>query len=249
MVENAISRPDITELKSVFDVLCYLSHLDSLCYPDSVKEPILEVVHRLIEEIVLDNWNKTRSREERCIGETVDQENNIERIRYSFLLSGSIQDGNILERYYYDELFKALSIDLNAEISEFLETWDEKNLYSNFQEFCKYSSYFESRSSHSNFTSIQRSGEKVEKISDLFGNGILCETIKRLINEANQNYGEGVSSYRVIKTGKSVSSISCIVTLEDILRNGEPNDELKNDILLNKFTRAVVYFDKDREIE
>ncbi len=246
MINNAISKFDIDELKPVFDILCYSSHLDPLVYPKEIKEPILGIIQKLIERVVLDNWNKVRSREDRCIGDKIEPSLNTERIK-NILLGDGISDGNILERYYYNELFNALSINLEDEISKFLSTWNEADLYSSFSEFCKYNKYFLDRTQHTTITSTQRAGDKIVKISDLFGNGPLHDAIIELVKKAELNYGEGVSSYRIVKVGKN-NTVTCIIELNDIINNIDLTDELKDEIILYKFSKVVIYFDKDKEI-
>lgn len=244
MLDNAISKNE--SFKSIFDCLCYQSLHDDISYQDSLSSKLTGIIHNLIKDVIFNNWNIVRSRTDRQIGSTETLENNIDRIK--IILLNNIKDGNILGRYYYEGLFKSLGINLDNEIQEYLNSWDENYLSSSFDVFRENIDYFLKRVEKKSITSIQRTGDSTVKISSLFGKGILGNTIIELIEYANKNFGDGVSEYNVVKINRTTSSVSCSITLEDLLKFRDTED-LRKEILDYKFSKILVYFDKDRSLE
>ena len=233
-------------LKTLFDTLCYQSYSDALDYPRELTTEVKGIIKVLIKNVIFNNWNIERTRKDREIGDKVDKKDNIERIKS--LLLNSIGDGNILSRYYYEGLFKALSINLDDEIEDWLKGWKESDLSTNFDTFTSNIQYFLKRIDIKGITSTQRTGDKIVKISDLFGKEELGVALIDLVNHATNNFGEGVSDFNAVKINRTMNSYACTITLEDLIkfRNTE---ELREDILRYKFSKIIVYFDKDQVIE
>ena len=244
MIENAMKTE--TDIKPIFDCLCYQSPHDPIDYPDELGVIVKGIVKDLIEEVILNNWNIERARSDRQIGTTEIKENNIDRIK--ILLMNSIKDGNILGKYYYEGLFKALGINIEDGIEDYLKSWNESDLTKDFDTFYKYNKYFQKRAEAKNITSNQRNGEKTVKITDLFGSGVLGNTILELVEYANNNFGEGVSEYNAVKINRTSSSIACTITLQDLLKFKD-SPELREEMLRFRFSKAIIYFDKDRKLE
>lgn len=246
MFNNAIPEKLTPEnLKTLFDVLNVLSIQDTLTFPKEISIKVRDITKDLIKSVIFNNWNIPRTRTDREIGKDKDINENINKIKS--LLLNTINDGNILGKFYYEGLFNILSIDLEEEIKEWLENWNEDDLTSSFSIFRENAAYFLKRTDTRNITSVQRAGDKEVKITDLFGTGELGEAIKDLTTYAATNYGEGSSDFNAVKINK-IYSCACTITLEDLLKFRD-TPELREEILKYKFSKAIIYFDKDRIIE
>ena len=142
-----------------------------------------------------------------------------------------------------------------------LKLWKEifTDFSGNFSTYCQYGFYFDKRNSDINLISRQRvntSSYSIDlvPIKNILGEGALTRAVIDMINFAKPNCGIGVSKYAVYNVGTKKSPkeyISCEVTLKDLLDHTKDSisDELKAEIIKNKFTRIIVQADKDRELE
>ena len=168
-----------------------------------------------------------------------------------FLENLAEQDLNICSKTYHQGLFRALGIILQDETIRVLRDWSEDNLSRTFEDFIENVEYFKKRQSLLSSTSYQREGDPIVKIENLYGKDELTNSLISLINYARSNFGEGVSDYRVIKVGKDKNNIVCRIDCKDLLEYLGENisENLKKEILENKFTKLTIYFNENTTIQ
>ena len=225
--------------KNLLEALCFLSPGDSLDFqPDTIDE-VRELVREGLRECLYKSWG------------IKIKEKNPENLIELFLENLAEQDLNICSKTYHQGLFRALGIILQDETIRVLRDWSEDNLSRTFEDFIENVEYFKKRQSLLSSTSYQREGDPIVKIENLYGKDELTNSLISLINYARSNFGEGVSDYRVIKVGKDKNNIVCRIDCKDLLEYLGENisENLKKEILENKFTKLTIYFNENTTIQ
>ena len=133
--------------------------------------------------------------------------------------------------------------------TEIILTFSESDLNSSFEKFLKYKFFWENKKFL--YTKpvldfyINRFGENLDEVRNLFVGSELAQTICDLFNYSNSNYGVGVSEYKVnSRKDEKDKDVGCKITLQDIInfKKGvsKMSENLKNEIKDNKFSTIVI---------
>ena len=231
--------------------------------PDiTVKELLSDITKELVFDCILKYWNLPSFREDLQIGDSKTIDKNIKSLHKLFF-SNYIEDPNSLKFDYYENLYGQMNVNIEDIINDELIGWSENIVYSDFDNYLKYIFYTEKRnkSNHVSQQRVKSTNYKltISTLKDIFGEGPLRESLLKLINYSNHNYGKGVSAYEIISVGTKKEPkdfISCVITVDDLLKfqKGEKGEEiipenLKYDILTNRFHKLSITYDLGGEIE
>ena len=269
MLDNAVEACKVKKSENyigfddthrIFDVLCYFSTWHKLDYPEETKNRVSEIISKLAYDALVE-WAGIQRSDNNL---TIDPANksrtlkdNVKALeRNIYALTGDV---NISKSAYYPALFKRMGINLEDVLTKAIQDWDPSGFSKDFNTYCQYGFYFNKRNSDVNLISRQRVNTctysiDVTPIKNILGDGALTRSVIDIINFAKQNCGVGVSKYAVYNVGTKRNPkeyISCEVTLKDLLDHTKDSisDELKAEIIKNKFTRIIVQADKDKELE
>lgn len=211
-------------------------------------------------KIIPGNWEKPQhSLFKVCESNTLDQ--NVSSCFNIFIRK--IEDDNVKKQSYFEELFKYFKIDIFNIIRTELQSWLPSDILNNFDNFCEYSGDMYELSKPievvlRTFASSKYKLNKVtlgEKLVET-GEKVLFETIKNIVSKTRSNiFGNGVK-YEKVNIGTIKSPMiyeTFTITLNNILdyykeEGLEIPENLKNEIILNKFCRVNISVDKDGEI-
>ena len=245
------NTPEIVENQlSVYNLLSCISMDEPVGYSEEVKDIVKDLVKMGIKKTLFDNWDIPRSIEDKEIGKKYLMDKNAEKLANLFIIS--LGDNNILEKTYYAGFFGEMGISLVDVAKDVLKDWNEDDFIKTFEDFLKNKEYFSKRSTIKQTTSFQRSGDTKISIKDLYGDSELTDTLKNLIKYSRDNFGLGVSSFKEIKMSSKEFTITCKITIDDVidfLGEDKLTSSLKDEILSNRFTKLTIYFDKNMEVE
>lgn len=189
-------------------------------------------------------------------GKTVKE--NVDPLIKAFIkLTG---DFNVLAPLYYPEFFNALGIDLTKIAEETLDLPSPLNYVTrDFDTYINWGKvYFENHEVESKTrvcnlrVKTGSYGDKVS-LSTLFGDGPLTRAIIETAQEGIESYGLKVSYYRVVNMGTAKSPkeyIKMRINLMDLVKTRpEMPENLKYDIVANRFQSVSIEFDKDGILE
>jgi len=248
-------QSDLTNILKMFSLTSTKDNI--LRNKNKWTEILINLVNDNLYNIILNNWNIGKFRNELVIKDNKDKKENQDALLVLFI-NYLKNDCNILKNTYYRDLFNWFDINVENLIENQLNEWSEISLVKDFDTFYKHSTYFKERQLISNISQQRNMSNNygIEKklIKDLFGEGILTDTITKLITKANNKFGKGVDKYTVINVGTKANPIeyvSCIVSIKNILDfyNNKLDDEIKSDILKNRFNNITVIFDRNKNIE
>lgn len=189
-------------------------------------------------------------------GKTVEE--NIDPLIKSFIkLTG---DFNVLAPLYYPEFFSAVGISLEEIAKDILHLPTPSSFITeNFDTYLEWGKvYFEKHEVESKTricnlrTKTGGYGDKVS-LAKLFGDGPLTRAIIDVAQEGIESYGLKVSYYRIINMGTVKCPreyVKMRISLMDIVKTrSELPENLKNDIITNRFQSVSIEFDKDGILE
>lgn len=164
------------------------------------------------------------------------------------------KDPNILKSIFYEQLLNTIGIDIKALAIEVLSEWDINKLINSFEDFLKYSFYFELRNNVTINTTRQKTAidvADVNTLAKLYGESELTKIIRQLIEYAKDNLGQGVDEFTSVNLGTKKSPIkyiTCRITLENLYKylNGKFSKELQDNIMNFRFTSIVIVFDDSK---
>jgi hypothetical protein len=266
MLDNAVEACKINKSNNyigyydtyrIFEVLGYFSSWANLNYPEKIVSKFKSILGDLAFDALVEWYGIQRSDNNLTILSSKSMDDNkksLERTIYNLT-----RDVNISKSAYYPALLKYMGIKMDKILEEALLDWDESRFCDDFDNYLKYSFYFDKRNSDLDLISRQRVNTTsysidIVTIEKLLGNGPLKNAVINLVNFAKDNHGAGTSKFAIYNTGTKKSPkeyISCEVTLRDVIdyMKDSISDELKSEIVKKKFTRIVVQADKDRELE
>lgn len=230
--------------------------LSSLAYDineveDKIKDYILEIYNKHLYTTLLTYWKSNSSSP---LGK--DGEDNVkEAIR---LTCRSINPTNIFSNIYYEGLFNAIGIDIKKITNDVISKFTFKEaMFSNFEKYVNqgelYFKYHDNsiveRSINQRSKSLSYYNQKPEitKLEKVIPGHYLVQEIKNIVNEATAEVSFDVTYYQVFDNYTRVK-----ITLDDIIkhRKGIQNipENLKRDIMDNRFQTIIIEFDKDSAI-
>jgi len=254
-LDNINNIPEkVTHSSEIFTLLNYLSEGDSLEYSTELSVLMKDIVRDCLKKTIYDNWNLYKAAGDYEIGSKYKPSENEEKLIKLFI--DSIKDSNIHKDSYYSKFFISLNIDLEKLSSEVLKDWNEDELSYTFEDYLKNIEYFSLRYSTVNHsTAFQRSTDSdIITIEDLFGNDTeLTKSLLQIVNNARLDYGINITSYEEVKITRTDTMIVARITIKDLINffGGENNlsEKIKNEIMDKKFSRLIIYFNKDSELK
>lgn len=256
---DAFGRTSLSYARYIFDPLCYQS-IDCLEYNrEDITSLVTEVIHKLTEDFFQQSWNVDGLRKDMAVSSSRSESENL-----AALMKGVIfytQDINTSRYSYYTDLMSALGIDLKAQLTKELCSWNEADLLKDFETYMKNNAYFSLRKNQVSVTSRQRVDSSpydldVITIESIFGKGELTETIKSLVDFSRDNFGTGVTKFILYNVGTKKDPkeyVSIEISLLDIINwyKGVENlsETLKAELMDQKFTKVYVVIDKNRTVE
>ena len=246
------------DTRRIFDVLSIQSP-DRLDYSKSISEKVAEIIKKLCTDVVYCNYGIVHADKNLDISASQTMDANIDAIIRN--LCYKTRDPNLLRTSYYSGLVKKLGIDTRVIAAEAINSFSETSLCIDFDTFRRYSFYFDMRRQEIDITAKQRDKSALYRsdpitVESMFGGGELTDTIKKLVSFAKDNCGFGVEMFNVYNVGTKKSPneyIHCVITLQNLIDFvggvDKMSDQLKAEVLRNKFTRVIVTADKDAAIE
>ena len=248
--ENAIKAEK--PLKDILDTFSTYSDSEN---PEINLKDITQVA---IESVLIENWNLDSTRSDLLVGDKYKEEENIERTKKLFVISG-IKDTNFLKGLYYPELYKELGVDMEGAVKEAIKNVGGVRMTQDFNTYLKYQRYWEKpgRIDSEKCCSKQRiksTNYKLDVVTlkDLYGDTELKDTIIGAVNEVRENFGLGATEYSIVNIGSRKEPkeyIICKLTLSDLIKYkkgvSKMSENLKNEIIRNHFVWVQVVFDKD----
>ena len=232
-------------------------------YSDSPNPtlPIMELENLTkdtIEGVLVESWNLDNIRADLLVGDKNKEEENIERARKLFVISG-IKDPNFLKGLYYPELYKELGIEMEDLTKEAIENVKGIRMTQDFNTYLKYQNYWGNpgRIDTGKCCSKQRvksTNYKLDVVTlkDLYGDTELKDTIIEAVNKVREDFGLGATEYSLVNIGNKKEPkeyIICKLTLSDLIKYkkgvSKMSENLKNEIIENHFVWVQVIFDKD----
>lgn len=225
---------------------------------DKIKNYIISIYKEELHKVLLTYWKSNSFTD---LGNREEGEDIKEAIR---LTCKQINPYNIYSNLYYYDLFKKIGIDLTSITKEAIENFSfKKSMFTNFEDyvsFCKlYFKYHDNTLSERTINQRSKSiylgyGEKkskISKISDILIGNYLSQEIINIIGEVLTDTSFDVTYFQNIKNNPS-DFVRVKITLEDIIRHRKgidniPNN-LKREIMDNKFQNVIIEFDKDAKI-
>lgn len=253
-IKNIPESERSTHITSIFNLLSCVSSDDCLEYSSEVKDIVRESVKGGVYNTLFNNWNIFSSdNDDDNIGSSLSISENT--IGLAKLFINEIKDSNICKYKYYTDLFNALDINVELIARNALDNWNEDNLVSTFEDYLQNIGYFERRNPAMSNTVVQLDAGDRVTIKSLFGDTELTKVLLDIISYSRKNLGAGVSLFEVSYSwgNSSGSNITIKITLEDIIvfLCGEENmsDTLKKNIVDNRFTKLLIYFNSDLVLE
>jgi len=267
MLDNAVKACSVNKSKDyigyhdtykIFEIFSYFSSWGKLDYPKEITDKLKDILKNLAFDTLIEWYGVQRSDNNLNILPGKEDDDNIKSIERN--LYGLTRDPNISRTAFYQALLGKMGINITDIIRDVFIDWKTTELVNDFNDYLKYSFYFDRRNNDYELTSRQRVNTTsyhidAVPIKSILGPGVLTKSVIDLVDFARNNHGSGVSKYAVYNVGTIKSPkeyISCELTLNDLLSYiGEDSitDELKSEIIGKKFTRIVVQVDKDKELE
>jgi hypothetical protein len=217
-----------------------------------------DLTKNVIENVLVESWNLDNVRADLLVGDKNKEEENIERAKKLFVISG-IKDPNFLKGLYYPELYKELGVEMEEITKEAIENVKEIKMTQDFDTYLKYQNYWGNpgRIDTGKCCSKQRvksTNYKLDVVTlkDLYGDTELKDTIIGAVNKIREDFGLGATEYSLVNIGNKKEPkeyIICKLTLSDLIKYkkgvSKMSENLKNEIIENHFVWVQVIFDKD----
>lgn len=266
MLDNAVEACKVNRSKGyvgytdtyrIFEIFSYFSSWADLSYPKNIVTKFEGILRDLTFDTMIEWYGIQRSDNNLNIIKTKSPEDNAKALERN--IYNLTKDVNISKSAYYPALLKCMGIKIENILSDVLINWNEDDLRNSFEDYLKYSFYFNKRNSDLELISRQRVKTTsysidVVTLESILGNCTLKNIVIDLINYARDNHGAGVSKYAIYNVGTKKAPkeyISCEVTLDDVLSFAKDSitDKLESEIISKKFTRIIVQADKDKVLE
>ena len=230
------------------DRITYVLNILNFRDSDSISESLIDRFKEFIRRSALDIYPAHINH---GIVGNISEENYFLRWYISILKSD-----NVKKYSYYNILFTHLNIDIENIIRPILEKFSlELDIYNNFEKYVKYD--FGNRVS-SSLRSKKSSEYELKEITieSIIPEETLRNTIISLCNYARANYGDGIYTYEVLNCGTKSNplvyetmSVNVFNIIDKYKKEGlEVPENLKEEILNNKFNTISISVDKDREL-
>lgn len=265
MLDNAVEACKVNRSKDyvgyrdtyrIFEIFSYFSSWAKLDYPKDIVNKFKCILADLAFDTMVEWYGIQRSDNNLNILSTKSKEDNIKALERN--IYNLTRDVNISKSAYYPALLKCMGIVMGDILTNVFIDWNDSNFCDSFNDYLKYSFYFNKRNSDLGLISRQRVKTTsysidVVTIESILGPGLLKDTVVNLVKYARDNHGSGVSKYAIYNVGTKKAPkeyISCEVTLDDILSfvKDSRTDKLESEIISKKFTRITVQADKDIEL-
>ncbi len=217
----------------------------------TLMKKISDVIDNVLEYTFLKYWKLRHPDPNLEINDKKELDKNADALNKIFY--SLINDGNIKKFSYYMSLFNTLGINLRKASEHMIAGFSEYDLTDSFENYLKYKFFWKNKKSIYSSTKpiLDYTIDKIKNTSDdienLFGRSDLSKVIKDLYYYADTNFGDGVKEYIVHssfdKADKS-KYVFCCITLDDIVKFkkgvSEMSENLKNEIILNKFDSIII---------
>lgn len=243
--------------KNIFSVISYQSGIKDLTVSSEIRTVLEKVIKTLMEQTLRNYWNYNTSSIKLNSKQSIE-ENTKGLITLTFT---KIKDENILRLLYYTELFNKYNIPIENIAKEILLNWNEDDIFNNFDLYLKYLGYI-SIHYQKDYIILQREKTKIYnikdfiKVSDLFGENELSDSIIKLFEKAKSNYGVGISKFEYYNIGTKKDPkiyISANIELNDLIKYFDGVDNmsknLKNIIMKKKFIEVDISVDYNKVLE
>lgn len=260
-IDSGCSKPNYNDLSFIMNVLRLESPNKAYTITSETKLKLEKYLSDIFKyKIIPSNWERPQHSLFRIYeSNTLDQNT----LSCFSILIRKIEDDNVKKQSYFEGLFKHFKIDIFDIIKTELQSWLPSDILNDFDKFCEYSGEMYEISKPIDVVlrtsaSCKYSLNKVtlsEKLVETTEKA-LFETIKNIVSKTRSNiFGNNVK-YRQENVGtlKSPMIYECFtITLDNILdyykeEGLEIPENLKNEIILNKFCRVEISVDKDGEI-
>lgn len=259
IVDSSQELPN--KIESIIRVLGYECIDSKLTLDEITKTLICNVFRDFIKILLPSYWERPQS-DVYKISKTHSVEQNTESLFN--LMIAKITSPNVKKFSYISELLKYYCLDIKEIIREELLTWVPEDI---LKDFDLYVAYHDKMYEISNTTEVKLRTSasckyKIDRvtlgalITSVDESGILLDTIKTIANKARASFGYGISKYQIENIGTKSSPMVyeyLVITVEDIIEyykecGLEIPENLKNDIIFNRFCRVLIHVDKDGEI-
>lgn len=250
-------NPIYNDPKNIFSVISYQSGVKDLTLSNEIKVIIEKVIKTMMKQTLRNYWNYNTSSIKLNNKQTIEENTN-SLVTLTFT---KIKDENILRYLYYKELFTKFNIPIENIAKEIMSNWNENDIFNDFNLYLKFLEYIMIHYSTSHII-IQRKKTKTYnikdfiKVSDLYGENELSESIIKLFEKAKSNYGIGISKFECYNIGTKKDPkiyISANIKLNDLVKyfDGADNmsENLKNIIMKKKFIEVNINVDYDKVLE
>lgn len=260
----AVSSSEIPmeiKFRNIVDILNYESLDEDFEMDEVTKQLITNVIKNCVKDILPNYWNRP-SQKEFCISKDNTIKENSENFFNLLIAKSGI---NNRKRFsYVNDLFNHYKIGIKEIIQEEFLVWSPISIFEDFDKYAKYCNKLyeldktlivKLRTTLSSRIPLEKSTLE-SSITSVDNTNVLLNTIKGLVKYARNHGGVGTSMYNVVNAGTKkvpllfeeiVISVDSIVSYYKELGLEIP-ENLKSDIIFNKFCRVKIYVDEGSEI-
>ena len=246
---------DISQILNVFT--CFSK--DQLEIKKEWKDRLIPILIKSLQYVIYTCWENPFYYKYTGIQllNTNSIEDNSESLYKALIYKQIIDDQNILKSIFYKQLLNQIGIDIKNLAVEVLSNWSTEKLINSFEDFLKYSFYYDLRNEDTVNVSHQKTSinkTDIKTLTSLYGESELTKIIKEIIEYASNHLGQGLYEFSSINIGTTknpIRYITCKVTLADIYNyfKGEIPQSLQEDIMMYHFTSVVVIYDDKNKLE
>ena len=254
---DTFGNPIYDNSKNIFSVISYQSGTEDLTISNGIKVIIEKVIRTIMKQTLKNYWNYNTSSIKLNNKQTVEENTN----SLVTLTLTKIKDENILRCLYYKELFHKFNIPIEDIAKKIIINWNENDIFNDFNLYLKHVGYIMIHYPTSNII-LQREKTKTYnikdfiKVSDLYGENELSDSIIKLFEKSKSNYGVGISKFEYYNIGTKKDPkiyILANIKLDDLIKyfDGVDNmsENLKNIIMKKKFIEVDINVDYDKVLE
>ena len=265
LIDDTIDKEDsafYNKLSILLNVLKIETSGEYYTIDSNYKNKIESYLETLIRERVIpDNWERPQhSFFKICESNSLDQNTD----SCFNILIRRLNDNNVKKQIYFEEFFKYFGIEVKNIIKDELSKWLPSEILNDFDNICKYSGrmYELSKTIIINLRTSASSKYELKNVTlkdSLVDTGdlILIDTIRNIVSKVRSDiFNNDIASYTQINVGSSKSPMiyeNFSITLKNIVDHYkemglEIPENLKNEIILNKFCQVDISVDKGGEI-
>lgn len=271
LIKNSLGRyvkynGNLLDYESLYHLFDPFAYGFGDTYPE--KDTIESIVYGVMFRSWMTLWDVTAGYAggkefEICSGQSEDL--NIKNLINNFVRE--LKDPNALSLMYYPELLEEIGIDLEKIALSVLKQGNPLYMVTkDFESFLKYGdvyfTYHDGTLARRNcnlrdksYVSTGYGYQKPKSVSikSVYGDGPLGKELIKIVEEEIESSGLGVKSFSVVNMGTKRDPneyVKMKITLEDIVKmHPEMPEDLKNDIIDNRFQWMTIEFDKNCSIK